>query len=71
MLDIRATGLSGKEFANQLLDEELVSLLPGEGFGPSGAGHVRFSLCVDRDTLEQACHRIERFMQRLVRDVSA
>ena len=66
MLDIRDTGLSGKEFANRLLDEELVSLLPGEGFGPSGEGHVRFSLCVDRDTLEHACHRIERFMKRLV-----
>ena len=61
----RKTGLSGKTFANQLLDAELVSLLPGEGFGPSSAGHVRFSLCEGRDTLEQACQRIERFMKRL------
>lgn len=65
MLDIRKTRLSGKEFANQLLDSELVSLLPGEGFGPSGAGHVRFSLCEDRRTLVEACRRIDRFVQSM------
>ena len=65
MLDIRESGLSGKEFANRLLDTEMVSLLPGEGFGPSGAGHVRFSLCEPPDILLEACRRIERFMLRL------
>ena len=66
MLDIRKTGLSGKDFANRLLDTEMVSLLPGEGFGPSAAGHVRFCLCEHRDTLKEACERIRRFMNRLV-----
>ena len=41
MLDIRSTGLSGDAFARRLLEEEDVSVLPGEGFGPSAAGHVR------------------------------
>ena len=66
MLDIRKTGLSGKEFANQLLDSELVSLLPGEGFGPSAAGHVRFSLCENSSTLLEACRRLERFIRSMI-----
>ena len=65
MLDVRKTGLSGKSFANQLLDAESVSLLPGEGFGASAAGHVRFSLCEQPEVLSEACQRIARFMRRL------
>ena len=65
MLDIRSTGLSGKAFANQLLDTQLVSLLPGEGFGASAAGHVRVSLCEHRDVLLKACQRIEQFVRGL------
>ena len=38
MLDVRSTGLSGDAFARRLLDEEDVSVLPGEGFGPSARG---------------------------------
>ncbi len=65
MIDVRGTGLSGKDFANALLDHGGVSLLPGEGFGPSGAGHVRLGLCAPRDTLREACLRIERFVAEM------
>jgi arginine:pyruvate transaminase len=59
--DIRGTGLDGKQFARGLLDAEGVSVTPGEGFGPSGAGHVRMTLGVDEDRLSEASRRIARY----------
>ena len=60
--DVRGTGLDGKSFARGLLDAEGVSVTPGEGFGPSGAGHVRITLGVDDDRLREACRRIVRYV---------
>ena len=37
MLDVRACGISATEFAERLLEDEGVSVLPIEAFGPSGA----------------------------------
>jgi len=65
MIDVRDTGMDGKEFANRLLDAEGVSLLPGEGFGISGRGHVRFSTCEAPKLLEEACKRLLRFTAAL------
>lgn len=65
MIDVRETGMDGKEFANRLLDAEGVSLLPGEGFGESGRGHVRFSTCETPELLEEACARLLRFTAAL------
>jgi arginine:pyruvate transaminase len=64
MIDIRRTGMSGEVFATRLLDATGVALLPGEGFGKSGAGHVRLSLCAPDAVLLDACARIERFLSR-------
>ena len=36
-----ATGLSSEAFAQGLLEEERVAVIPGSAFGPSGEGHVR------------------------------
>jgi arginine:pyruvate transaminase len=66
MLDIRATGLSGDVFARHLLEEEDVSVLPGEGFGPSAAGHVRICVTTDETRLREACRRIARCADRLI-----
>jgi arginine:pyruvate transaminase len=63
--DVRATGLDGKEFAIRLLDATGVSVTPGEGFGPSGAGHVRITLGTGLDRLREAADRIERFVASL------
>ena len=59
--DIRGTGLDGKQFARALLDAEGVSVTPGEGFGPSGAGHVRITLATSEERLREACARVARF----------
>ena len=66
MLDIRATGLSAQQFSERLLLDEGVSVLSGEAFGPSVAGHVRCSLCVSDTELLEAAQRIKRFMGRFV-----
>lgn len=54
MLDIRATGLSGDDFANALLDSEHIAVMPGESFGTSAAGHVRVAMTIDDEAFEQA-----------------
>lgn len=64
--DVRGTGLSGTAFAAGLLDAVGVSVTPGEGFGPSGAGHVRITLGTGDDRLREACLRIERFVSGLM-----
>jgi len=65
LVDVRATGLDGEAFAWGLLEHGGVSLLPGTGFGASVTGHVRFSLTMPVDVLDEACNRIERYAQSL------
>src|SRR5438093_2930881 len=44
LLNVRGTGLGAEDFARALLEREDVALLPCDGFGPSGAGHLRIAL---------------------------
>ncbi len=59
--DIRSTGLSSEEFVQQLLEEEHVACVPGDAFGPSGAGYVRCSYATGLDDVKEAVRRIQRF----------
>ncbi|MFI0474227.1 pyridoxal phosphate-dependent aminotransferase [Halomonas sp. HMF6819] len=70
MVDIRATGLSSQAFADRLLDEERVSVLSGEAFGPSAAGFVRLSLTVDAETLVEASRRLVACAERALAEFS-
>ena len=65
MCDVAGTGLSGREFAEQLLSAEQVSVVPGDAFGPSAAGFVRIGLAQNQVTLRKACKRIRRFCESL------
>lgn len=65
--DVRGTGLDGHRFARGLLDGHAVSVTPGEGFGPAGAGHVRITLGTGDDRLREACARIAAFARSLAR----
>lgn len=60
MVDIRETGLSAQAFADRLLDSQGVSVLAGEAFGPSAAGHIRLGLVLGDEALADACRRIAR-----------
>jgi arginine:pyruvate transaminase len=55
LVDVRATGLSGTDFANGLLDRERVAVMPGESFGAGLQGWLRLSLTQpDTRTIEAA-----------------
>lgn len=64
MLDIRATGMSGTDFALALLEAERIAVMPGESFGPSAAGHVRVALTVEDRRLEAALRKLGEFAAR-------
>ncbi|MGB0798502.1 MAG: pyridoxal phosphate-dependent aminotransferase [Planktomarina sp.] len=66
MFDIRGTGLTGEQFANQLLDAELIAVMPGESFGVSAAGHVRVAMTVDDAAFVDAIKRLLKFASGIV-----
>lgn len=59
---IAQIGGDGRRFALELLDREQVVVVPGEAFGPSGAGCVRLACTVGLERLTQAMDRLERFL---------
>ena len=59
-----ATGLDETTFAERLLEEERVGVVPGTAFGPSGAGHVRVCYATAFEEIVEAMDRIERFVGR-------
>jgi len=61
---VARTGLSDDEFADRLLAEEQVAVVPGHAFGVGGAGFVRMAYAQSYEKIEQALERIHRFMQR-------
>ncbi|MDI6907240.1 MAG: aminotransferase class I/II-fold pyridoxal phosphate-dependent enzyme [Thermoanaerobacterales bacterium] len=62
--DIGVTGLTSEEFAERLLMEEKVAVVPGNAFGESGEGHVRCSYAASVEQLTEAFKRMERFVAR-------
>lgn len=58
-------GLSSEEFAERLLVEEQVAVIPGDPFGPSGSGYVRACYATSMEKIEKALERIEKFVRRL------
>ena len=70
MADIRRTGLSGDAFAERLLDEHLIAVMPGESFGVAAAGHVRIALTVEDDVLLRAISGLADFHAALILDAA-
>jgi aminotransferase len=61
---IASTGLSDDEFAEKLLFEEQVAVVPGSSFGSAGQGYVRCAYCTAYDKLEEALVRMERLIKK-------
>lgn len=61
---IQASGMDDNTFAEKLLQEESVAVVPGNAFGAGGEGFVRCCYATAYDKIEEALFRIERFMQR-------
>ncbi|HEU5085906.1 MAG TPA: aminotransferase class I/II-fold pyridoxal phosphate-dependent enzyme [Roseiflexaceae bacterium] len=58
-------GLSSEEFCERLLIEHKVAIIPGDIFGPSGAGFARACYASSMDKIEAALDRIEHFVRQL------
>ncbi|MFG6500017.1 pyridoxal phosphate-dependent aminotransferase [Sulfitobacter sp. 1A13191] len=63
MLDIRATGHSGSEFADALLEDKQIAVMPGESFGAAAAGHVRVAMTIEDSAFEAALRDLCRFAE--------
>ena len=59
---IKSTGMTSDEFAEQLLKEEKVAVVPGTAFGDSGEGFLRISYAYSLEELKTATERIARFV---------
>ncbi len=60
---IEATGMSSEEFAERLLMEERVAVVPGSAFGQCGEGFVRCCYATSLANIEEALKRMERFVK--------
>lgn len=61
---VEKTGLSDLEFAEQLLREEQVAVVPGSVLGNGGEDHCRCAYAVSRKDLAEALRRMEHFIAR-------
>ena len=62
---ISGTGLDDETFAQRLLQEEKVAVVPGNSFGAGGEGFVRCSYATAYEKIEEALRRMEKFLKRL------
>jgi aspartate aminotransferase len=62
--DIRETGLNSLDFADLVLREAHVALVPGTAFGDAGEGHVRLSFATSDELLDKAIERIGNLLGR-------
>jgi len=63
--DISSTGLSSEEFAEKLLIDEQVAVVPGSVFGKGGEGYIRCSYVTRFELLQEAMQRIKRFIDNI------
>jgi len=61
---IKGTGLSSDEFAESLLIEDKVAVVPGSTFGQCGEGHIRCCYATSLEEIEEALERMARFVKR-------
>ncbi len=61
---IKRTGLTSQEFAERLLREQKVAVVPGTAFGESGEGFVRCSYATATDKVIEAMKRMKDFMKQ-------
>ena len=62
---VDVTGMDDETFADRLLHEKHVAVVPGSAFGPGGEGFVRCSYATAYDQLEEALDRIHQFVKSI------
>jgi aminotransferase len=61
---IKGTGMTSEEFAENLLVEEKVAVVPGSAFGQCGEGYVRCCYATSLTDIEEALSRMKRFVAK-------
>jgi aminotransferase len=61
---IKVTGMTSEEFAEKLLMEEKVAVVPGSAFGQCGEGYVRCCYATSLAEIEEALSRMGRFVNK-------
>jgi aminotransferase len=61
---IKRTGMNSEEFAERLLTEEKVAVVPGSAFGKAGEGYIRCCYATSLSDIEEALKRIKRFVAK-------
>lgn len=62
---IKEFGMTSEKFANRLLEEEKVAVVPGTAFGDCGEGYLRISYAYSLDNLKLAIGKLADFVQKL------
>jgi len=62
---IQEFGMTSDEFAERLLAEEKVAVVPGTAFGKCGEGFLRISYAYSLEDLKRALERLGNFVKRL------
>lgn len=62
---IKSTGLTSREFATKLVEEEKVACVPGTAFGPGGEGYLRCCFATSMEEIQEAVERTANFLKRL------
>ncbi len=60
--NISKLGMTSDEFANKLLEEEKLAVVPGTAFGDCGEGFIRISYAYSLDDLKKAMERLRKFI---------
>lgn len=61
---IKSLGMTSEEFANRLLEEKRVAVVPGTAFGKCGEGFIRCSYAYSIDNISEALSRIGDFVEK-------
>ena len=59
---VASTGMNGDEFAEKLLLDQEVAVVPGSGFGVGGENHVRIAYCKSYEEIEIALEKMRKFI---------
>ena len=60
--EIKGTGLTSKQFADKMLREAGVAVLPGSDFGKNGEGYVRLCYATKKENIEEALKQMKKIL---------
>lgn len=68
MADVSATGLTGEEFSQRLLDETHVATVPAVALGRECVDFIRISFAASEEDISEGMKRMEKFIEKLQKD---